>query len=98
MPLQHAEDAAAQQRSVDAFRRLAADAPPELRKTLASGIHYAELHRDLVLRFGRFPHRNAVLGRASTPAEREYLAGDAPDFGQGATPASEAASQAAHRG
>lgn len=82
MPLQHAEDAAVQQRSVEVFRKLASEAPPQLHEFLTGGIGYAEMHRDLVLRFGRFPHRNALLGRASTAAEREYLAGDVPDFGQ----------------
>jgi uncharacterized protein (DUF924 family) len=43
---------------------------------------YARVHRDIIARFGRFPHRNQVLGRKSTPEEREYLAGDAPTFGQ----------------
>ena len=37
-------------------------------------IRYAKLHRDLIVRFGRFPHRNAALGRSSTPAEQAYLA------------------------
>jgi uncharacterized protein (DUF924 family) len=39
-------------------------------------------HRHIIRRFGRFPHRNAILGRESTPAERAYLAADTPDFGQ----------------
>ena len=43
---------------------------------------FAELHRDIVDQFGRFPHRNKLLGRKNTPEEEEYLA-DAPDFGQG---------------
>ena len=40
-------------------------------------------HRDIVARFGRFPHRNKILERENTPEEAEYLAGDAPAFGQG---------------
>jgi uncharacterized protein (DUF924 family) len=39
-------------------------------------------HRDIVLRYGRFPHRNAALGRINTPAEATYLAGKHPRFGQ----------------
>ncbi len=84
MPLEHAEDAGVQNRGVEAFQRLAANAPPHLRALLGGCVHFARAHRDIVVRFGRFPHRNAALGRASTPAEREYLAGDAPDFGQSA--------------
>jgi uncharacterized protein (DUF924 family) len=40
------------------------------------------LHRDIIGRFGRFPHRNAILSRESTTEEAEYLAGEAPTFGQ----------------
>jgi uncharacterized protein (DUF924 family) len=40
------------------------------------------LHRDIIARFGRFPHRNAALGRENTPEESAWLAGDAPRFGQ----------------
>lgn len=43
---------------------------------------YARQHRDIVENFGRFPHRNAVLGRDSSPAEEACLADDAPRFGQ----------------
>jgi uncharacterized protein (DUF924 family) len=44
---------------------------------------FAELHRDIIDQFGRFPHRNKLLGRENTKEEDEYLAGDSPDFGQG---------------
>jgi len=44
---------------------------------------FAELHKDIVDQFGRFPHRNKLLKRDNTPQEQEYLAGDSPDFGQG---------------
>lgn len=82
MPLQHAEDAAAQTRGLEEFRRLAADAPPELRAVFESSVNYARQHHDIIVRFGRFPHRNAALGRDSTVAEREFLASGATDFGQ----------------
>ena len=55
------------------FRALAVSAPPELRASLAPGVKYAEQHRAIVARFGRFPHRNALLGRQSTPDEIEFL-------------------------
>jgi len=38
------------------------------------GVRYAEIHADIIRRFGRFPHRNAILGRASTKAEAKFLA------------------------
>lgn len=82
MPLQHAEDAAVQEQSVDRFAQLAREAPPESRTTFEAAAKFAALHRDIVRRFGRFPHRNAIVGRASTAEEIAWLAADAPDFGQ----------------
>lgn len=49
-------------------------ADPELVKFLESVVKYAEAHRDIIAKWGRFPHRNAVLGRASTEAEVQGLA------------------------
>ena len=46
-------------------------------------MQFGELHHDIIEQFGRFPHRNQLLGRDNTPEEEEYLAGDAPSFGQG---------------
>jgi uncharacterized protein (DUF924 family) len=74
LPFEHAEDRGAQERSVALFGALAARAPAPLRETLASWRDFAERHRDVIARFGRFPHRNAILGRASTPEEIAYLA------------------------
>jgi len=74
MPLQHAEDREAQRRSVACFERLADEAPPALAEQLRRFAGYARRHREVIERFGRFPHRNAVLGRASTPEERGFLA------------------------
>ena len=84
MPLQHAEDDAVQAQAVERYSALAAAVPREFAKTFEDAAQYARLHRDIVARFGRFPHRNALLGRESTVAEREWLAAGAPDFGQGA--------------
>ncbi len=64
MPLEHAEDATLQERSVTLFQSLG---DPEYLK-------YAILHRDIVARYGRFPHRNPALGRKSTPEELAFLA------------------------
>lgn len=82
MPLQHAESVAEQEEAVALFSSLASEADAEERPFVESCVPYARAHRDIILRFGRFPHRNAILGRESTAAERSYLTTDAPDFGQ----------------
>ena len=74
LPLEHAEDRALQQRSVALFAALCAEVPPEQHEQFAGYLDYARRHRDVIARFGRFPHRNDVLGRTSTPQEMIYLA------------------------
>jgi len=64
LPLEHAEDAEMQARCVRLFEGLGD----------ANFTRYAILHRDIIERFGRFPHRNAILGRKSTPEELQFLA------------------------
>lgn len=81
MPLQHAESLDAQDRSVAAYGRLLEEAPEAMRASFLETLQYAKAHRAIVERFGRFPHRNRVLERDSTPAEREYLR-TAGSFGQ----------------
>ncbi len=81
MPLMHAETLAQQDTCVACFERLHAGASGQVKDILANNLQYAILHRDIVARFGRFPHRNAVLGRQSTPEEIEFLK-DGPRFGQ----------------
>jgi len=84
MPLQHSESQKVQAKSVALYTRLAEAVTPTYRETFETIAQFAELHADIVETFGRFPHRNALLGRENTPDEAEYLAGDsAPDFGQG---------------
>lgn len=83
MPLQHAESRKVQAKSVELYRRLAETVSPTLRETFMTVAQFAELHKDIIDRFGRFPHRNKLLNRENTLEENEYLAGDAPDFGQG---------------
>lgn len=68
MPYMHAEDLAAQDECVALFRAIAEDAGGD-----ESNLKFAIAHRDIVARFGRFPHRNAILGRASTAEEAEFL-------------------------
>jgi len=83
MPLQHAESRKVQAKSLELYERLAEAVSPTLRETFLTVAQFAELHKDIVDQFGRFPHRNALLNRDDTPQEAEYLAGDSPDFGQG---------------
>jgi uncharacterized protein (DUF924 family) len=64
LPFTHAEDLAAQERAVELAERLGDH----------DVLKWARHHRDIVARFGRFPHRNAILGRASTPEEAAFLA------------------------
>jgi uncharacterized protein (DUF924 family) len=82
LPLEHAEDRDAQALSVRQLEVLVEEGPEELREQLEANADYARRHRDIIERFGRFPHRNAVLGRSSSPDEQAYLADDAPRFGQ----------------
>ena len=63
-----------QRRSVELFEALLAEAAPERRQQFEDYLDYARRHREVIARFGRFPHRNATLGRASTPQETLYLA------------------------
>lgn len=69
MPFEHAEDARMQEQSVALFTALA-----EAHPGYDGVLDYAHRHRGVIARFGRFPHRNPILGRASTPDEAEYLA------------------------
>jgi uncharacterized protein (DUF924 family) len=65
LPFEHSEDLADQERGLALYK--AADD--------ADGLKWAEIHADIIRRFGRFPHRNAVLGRVTTPAEQAFLDG-----------------------
>lgn len=64
LPFMHSEALADQDRSVRLYQQ----------PGLEEGLRFARHHRDLIVRFGRFPHRNAILGRISTPEELAYLA------------------------
>jgi uncharacterized protein (DUF924 family) len=68
LPYEHAEDLATQEESLRLFRTLALDEPAH-----ADLVTWAEQHHAIVARFGRFPHRNAILGRRSTPEEDAFL-------------------------
>lgn len=74
LPLEHSEDLLLQQRVVGLFAALCDQAEPSERALFDDYLGYAQRHHDVIARFGRFPHRNAVLGRTNTPEENEYLA------------------------
>jgi uncharacterized protein (DUF924 family) len=73
LPFEHSEDPADQARSVALVESLLERAPAELESTLRRSLDFARRHLVVIERFGRFPHRNAVLGRESTPEEVAYL-------------------------
>jgi len=73
LPLEHAESLAMQERSVTLYEQLAGEAAADERALFDGFLDYARKHRDVVARFGHFPHRNAILGRPSTADELEFL-------------------------
>ena len=74
LPLEHAEDVELQIRSVRLYEKLLTEAPTALRSRFEESLQYAQRHLEVIQRFGRFPHRNKVLGRSPTPEETRYLA------------------------
>ncbi|PTY37682.1 hypothetical protein BGP77_14450 [Saccharospirillum sp. MSK14-1] len=81
MPLMHAEDLALHDRLADAIEQLCTDFPEQ--QDFLDGLRTSAIeHRDIIVRFGRYPHRNAAVGRTNTDEEVAYLAGDAARFGQ----------------
>ena len=73
LPLEHAESIAMQERAVALYEKLAHEAATDERALFDDFLNYARQHRDVVARFGRFPHRNAILGRPSSTDELEFL-------------------------
>ena len=73
LPLEHSESLEDQERSVNLFKKLAGEAGPDQKPTFAEYFDFAVRHRDIISRFGRFPHRNELLGRISTPEELSFL-------------------------
>jgi uncharacterized protein (DUF924 family) len=73
MPFVHSEDLAEQAFAIEKFQATAADATGECGKRVAVSLDFAFRHQRLIERFGRFPHRNAILGRPSTPEEQAFL-------------------------
>ncbi len=73
LPLEHAESVTMQDLSVAQYQQLATQAMPSDRALFDNFLEYAHKHREVVLRFGRFPHRNDILGRPSSPEEIAFL-------------------------
>lgn len=82
LPFQHAEDRDTQRTSVRLYQRLRDEAQPEFRDYADDCLGYAREHQAVIDRFGRFPHRNVILGRVSTKAEQAYLGSGARSYGQ----------------
>ncbi len=77
---EHCENLAVQNEAVSRFSQLHDQQPPHERAVFASNLDYAQRHQQVIARFGRFPHRNDILGRASTPEEVAFLAGPGSRF------------------
>lgn len=73
LPLEHSESLEDQDRAVLLFGALVREAAPDQQAVFQGFLNFAERHREVIARFGRFPHRNAILGRASTPEELQFL-------------------------
>lgn len=73
MPLMHSESLADQDRCVELFAALAREFDDDRKESANNQLDFARRHRDIIARFGRFPHRNQILGRESTAEEREFL-------------------------
>lgn len=73
LPLMHSESLEDQERCVALFEALRNELTGEAKEMITFNLRFAVQHRDIVARFGRFPHRNAVLGRASTEEEQAFL-------------------------
>jgi len=83
MPFEHGEDLAVQDESVHRFGQLVEAVPESQRERFREYLGHAEQHREVIARFGRFPHRNEVLGRETTEEEQQYLEEGANRWGQG---------------
>ena len=73
LPFEHAEDLPAQEQGVALFDQLLQDCAPAIREQVAEFRQYSVAHRDVIARFGRFPHHNAILNRPSSAAELAHL-------------------------
>jgi uncharacterized protein (DUF924 family) len=74
LPFEHSEDVADQDRSLLLFAEMAVIAPEDWKERRRNGLDIATRHRDLIRKFGRFPHRNEMLGRETTEEEAKFMA------------------------
>ena len=82
LPLEHSELLPHQEKHLALYADMIRQCPAR-KKELTAALDYARKHMDIIARFGRFPHRNAALGRVNTPAEETYLQNTNESFGQG---------------
>ncbi len=82
MPYMHSESLEDQQKCIELFKQLKQDAPTTQQDFYQSSVDYAVKHMEIVKRFGRFPHRNHVLERKTTPEEQQWLDSGGERFGQ----------------
>lgn len=83
MPFQHSENRDDQAQSVALFEALLRDSPAPFKPFAEDSREYAVLHKEIIERFGRFPHRNELLGRRASEQEKRYLEQGGQRFGQG---------------
>lgn len=81
LPFEHSEALADQDQAVSLFQNLQTQAPASLADAVAAFVDYAHKHREVIARFGRFPHRNQRLGRVSSPEELDFLSQPGSAFG-----------------
>lgn len=85
-PFHHAEDIVEQDRGIETLNALLAASPEPWHRYIRRSIKGWTRHRNIIARFGRFPHRNEVLGRENSDEERAFLNADGEAFGQGPKP------------
>ena len=81
-PLHHAENLKLQEKAVSLFEEMLESASDEWRESVAGNLTSIKKHSDIIRKFGRFPHRNNILGRQSTQEECQYLQQDKRTYGQ----------------
>lgn len=82
MPLEHSENIDDQNLCVDLYERMKESASDKHQDQINYSLKYARMHRDIIQRFGRFPHRNKILNRKSTQAELDFMSNEGLNFGQ----------------
>lgn len=82
MPTQHSEDISVQQQGLNLYQTCEEKAPEPWQPQMKQYREFAQAHLEIIQRFGRFPHRNAILGRTNTQEETDYLNAGGSTFGQ----------------